>query len=239
MKKIIGVMPLWDDEKKSIWMLPGYLDGIKEAGGLPIIFPMTEEKEEIIQLCELCDGFLFTGGHDVDPELYGEEPIPGLIASCKERDSMEKIVLEYAIKENKAVLGICRGIQFINVMLGGTLYQDIPMQHPSKTEHHMDAPYDRTCHKISIKKDSPLFQLLKTEELGVNSYHHQAIKDIAPGLTAMAESEDGLTEAVCMEEKNFVWALQWHPEFSHKVDENSRKIFAEFIKKCDDKFLLL
>lgn len=232
MKKIIGVMPLWDDEKDSLWMLPGYLDGIKEAGGLTIIFPLTSDEDEIMQLCSMCDGFLFTGGHDVCPELYGETCLSGMIVSCKERDALEKQVLDYAISNDKAVLGICRGIQLINAALGGTLYQDIPLQHPSNTEHHMSAPYDRECHRVNILKDSALYDLLKTTILGVNSYHHQAVKTVATDLTVMAESEDGIVEAVCMEKKDFIWAVQWHPEFSHKVDENSRKIFTAFVEHC-------
>lgn len=232
MKKVIGVMPLWDDEKESLWMLPGYPDGIREAGGLPFIFPLTTDREEIAQLCNMCGGFLFTGGHDVCPELYGENPLPGLVVSCRERDELEKQVLDHAVAENKAILGICRGIQFINAALGGTLYQDLPSQHPSDTEHHMTAPYDRECHRVSICRDSALYGLLGTETLGVNSYHHQAVRTVAPGLQIMARSEDGLAEAVCMEHKKFIWAVQWHPEFSYRTDENSRKIFRAFVENC-------
>ena len=232
MKPIIGVMPLWDDNKESIWMLPGYMDGIKEAGGLPIIFPMITDEEEIKQLCDMCTGFLFTGGHDVSTELYREEPIPGMVDSCRTRDEMELKVLDIAVKQDKAVLGICRGIQFINAALGGSLYQDLPSQRPSAVEHHMTAPYDRTAHRVRISKESPLYEFLGKEELGVNSYHHQAIKDLSPLLIEMAVSEDGLTEAVYMPGKKYIWALQWHPEFSYKVDENSRKIFKSFVDSC-------
>ena len=123
MKPLIGVIPLWDDEKDSLWMLPGYLEGIRQAGGLPLIFPFTEDAQELEQLSGLCAGFLFTGGHDVSPDLYHEDPLPGLISSCRKRDVMESYVLEKAIAADKPILGICRGIQFINVMLGGTLYQ--------------------------------------------------------------------------------------------------------------------
>lgn len=232
MKPIIGVMPLWDDEKESIWMLPGYLDGIKEAGGLPIIFPLTDDEQEIVQLCNLCSGFLFTGGHDVGAEVYKEEALPGMVDSCEARDKLEQQVLEIAIADDLPVLGICRGIQFINASLGGSLYQDLPTQHPSDTEHHMTAPYDTEIHKVKIYDDTPLRKLLQEEEIGVNSYHHQAVKVLSPKLVAMAESEDGLIEAVYMPGKKFLWALQWHPEFSYKVDEKSRKIFEAFVNAC-------
>lgn len=232
MKPVIGLMPLWDEEKESLWMLPGYMDGIRSVGGLPIMLPMTGDPQEIDQLCSLCDGFLFTGGHDVSSDIYSEAPIPGMVVACRARDDMELQILERAIQMDKPVLGICRGIQFINAALGGTLWQDIPTQHPSGIEHHMTAPYDRESHTVRICKDSPLYQLLRTEHLSVNSYHHQAIKDLSSRLTLMAEAEDGLIEALYMPGKRYVWAVQWHPEFSYMKDDHSRMIFRSFVVAC-------
>ncbi|MBQ5333446.1 MAG: gamma-glutamyl-gamma-aminobutyrate hydrolase family protein [Oscillospiraceae bacterium] len=229
MKPVIGVMPLWDDEKESIWMLPGYLEGIRQAGGLPIILPLTDNADEIGQLADMCSGFLFTGGHDVDPKIYNETSIGDIVSPCRQRDEMEKIFLEFAIKQDKSVLGICRGIQFINAVLGGSLYQDIPLQHKSDTEHHQKPPYDVPVHSVILRENKPLHRLLNITELKVNSYHHQAIKTLAPGLMEMAVSEDGLTEAVCMPRHHFLWAVQWHPEFSYLTDASSRAIFSAFV----------
>lgn len=229
MKPIIGVMPLWDDEKDSIWMLPGYMDGINEAGGLPIIFPFSADRQEIDQLLGFCDGILMTGGHDVSPELYHEEPMENLVECCEKRDGLEKIVLEKALEDDVPVLGICRGIQFINAALGGTLFQDIPLQHPSETDHHQKAPYDIPAHEVTIAKGSPVHNCLSITQLPVNSLHHQAVRELAPKLEAMACSPDGLVEAVHMPGKRFLWAVQWHPEFSYKSDDNSRKIFKAFV----------
>ena len=229
MKPIIGVMPLWDDEKESIWMLPGYMDGISQAGGTPIIFPFSADEMEVKRLAGMCDGFLLTGGHDVSPELYHEKPLDGLTLCCKKRDILEGIVLEEAIGTDKPILGICRGIQFINVRLGGTLYQDLPTQHPSGVEHHQPAPYDVPIHNVKVMKDSPLYELLKTESLAVNSCHHQAIRELAPGLTAMAAAPDGLVEALYKPACRFLWAVQWHPEFAYRKDEKSRRIFDAFV----------
>lgn len=229
MKPVIGVIPLWDDERESLWMLPGYFDGIRAAGGLPFMLPLTTVKEELVQLFELCDGLLLTGGHDVSPQLYGEEPIEKLGECCKSRDEMELQLLKLALAQDKPVLGICRGIQFINAAMGGSLYQDLPSQRPSSTEHHMEPPYDRACHKVIIKENSQLFDLLGVKELGVNSYHHQAVKVLAPGLEVMAEAEDGLIEAIRAVDKRYVWAVQWHPEFSYKTDINSLKILQSFV----------
>ena len=229
LKPLIGVMPLWDDDKESVWMLPGYLEGIRQAGGIPVILPFTSENDELEQLAKMCDGFLFTGGHDVSPELYSEKPVDDSVICCKDRDEMESWYLKYAISSDKPLLGIWRGIQFINAALGGTLYQDLPTQHSSEIDHHQKPPYDIPVHTVSIVKDSPLGKLLDTEQLSVNSYHHQAVKDLSPRLKAMAISTDGLIEAVFMPEHRFLWAVQWHPEFSYLTDINSRKIFKAFI----------
>lgn len=229
-KSLIGVMPLVDDERESLWMLPGYFEGIEEAGGVPVMLPLTGDKDAISQLVEMCGGLLFTGGHDVSPELYGEKPLNESVVPCPRRDEMEKIALEAALKKDKAVLGICRGIQFINAALGGTLFQDLSSQHPSKTEHHQKPPYDVPVHKVKIIPGTPLHDLLGKDTLGVNSYHHQAVKTLAPSLKAMALSEDGLVEAVYKTDARFVWAVQWHPEFSFRSDAASRAIFGKFVE---------
>jgi putative glutamine amidotransferase len=228
-KPIVGVLPLWDDEKESLWMLPGYFDGVITNGGIPIMLPMTDDKYIIEKIVEKCDGFLFTGGHDVSPYIYGEEPLEGLVSSNRKRDEMELILLGKAIESDKPVLGICRGIQFINAALGGTLYQDIPKQYPSGVEHHQKPPYNRYIHTVTVNVDSPLHKCLNTDIIHVNSYHHQAVKRIAADLKVMATSEDGLTEAVYMPGQKFLWGIQWHPEFMYSTDDNSKKIFKAFI----------
>lgn len=229
MRPIVGVMPLWDDDKESLWMLPGYLDGLEEAGATPIVFPLIEDKDELARLVDMCDGILLTGGHDVTPEIYGEAPLASTF-SCAKRDLMEKLVLEDAMLKDKPVLGICRGIQLVNALLGGTLYQDLPTQHPTKTDHHQTPPYDVPVHEVVIKEGTPLSECLGLSRIKVNSYHHQAVKDVAPKLKVMAESEDGLVEALYLPGARFFWAVQWHPEFSFRSDENSRKIFGAFVE---------
>lgn len=229
MKPIVGIMPLWDEEKNSIWMFPGYMDGIAQAGAIPIIFPFSSDKDEISRLVHICDGILFTGGQDVSTELYGEKPLDGLVTSCKKRDTMETTVLKISMELDKSVLGICRGIQFINAALGGTLYQDLPVQHPSDIKHRQHAPYDVPVHDVELIRNAPLYECLKTRTLPVNSYHHQAVKKTAPGVETMAISPDGLVEAMYMPSQKFLWAVQWHPEFSYKTDINSRKIFQAFV----------
>ncbi len=226
---IVGVIPLWDGDKDSLWMLPGYLDGIMAAGGLPVIFPFTADALELDRLLALCDGLLLTGGHDVSPALYGEEPLEGLVCSCRKRDDMESVALQKAMAADLPILGICRGIQFINAALGGTLYQDLPTQHPSAVTHRQSPPYDRPAHEVRLRRDSPLQRCLKKDVIGVNSYHHQAVKEIASGLEPMAEALDGIVEALFAPNARFLWAVQWHPEYSWRTDTNSMKIFRAFI----------
>lgn len=231
-KPMIGILPLTDMEKDSYWMLPGYMKGIEEAGGIPVMLPLTEDETILERLAESFDGFLFTGGQDVSPELYGEEVLPECGECSPERDAMERILLEKILMSGKPLLGICRGIQLLNAALGGTLYQDLPAQHPGEINHHMTPPYDRTVHKVTLSPSAPLYEILGAGEIAVNSYHHQAVKELAKALEVSAVSEDGLVEGVYMPDKKFVMAVQWHPEFSYLKDENARKIFEAFVKAC-------
>ena len=227
---IIGVTPLWDAERKSVWMLPDYLEGIKAAGGIPVVLPLEMSEEDANRIVETFDGFLFTGGQDVTPELYGMKDATGTIIPSPERDKLEMLLLEKVLQADKAVLGICRGLQFINAFLGGTLWQDLPSQHPSDIVHRQGKPYGVPTHKVKLEGD--LKTLLGKDVLEVNTLHHQAVKDLADGLTPMAVAPDGLIEAARMSGKRFVWAVQWHPEYMFKTDPDSLAIFSCFVKQC-------
>lgn len=231
-RPVIGVVPLVDIQRESYWMVPGYFGGIEQAGGLPVMLPLTSEEAALRQLTEQCSGFLLTGGQDVSPTVYGASPSPLCGECCPERDAMERLLLELALAQDKPVLGICRGIQFLNAALGGTLYQHLPADFPSTTEHHQSPPYDRPVHAVRLTPGAPLAGLLGCQSLAVNSYHHQAVHTLAPGLRPMAVSEDGLVEGVYMPGKRFVWGVQWHPEFSYRTDAASREIFKAFVDAC-------
>ncbi|MDO4325757.1 MAG: gamma-glutamyl-gamma-aminobutyrate hydrolase family protein [bacterium] len=230
MRPMIGIVPLVDYEKESYWMLPGYMGGILAAGGIPVMLPLADDAAVIMELVEKMDGFLFTGGQDVSPKLYGEEKLPQCGECSIERDRMEKNLLEAVLDADKPVLGICRGIQFINAALGGTLYQDLPSQHPGEVEHHMTPPYDREIHRVSVVEGTFLAEIMREKVIGVNSYHHQAVKRLASCLKTAAVSEDGLIEALYMPDKKWVAAVQWHPEFSYQKDPNAAAIFERFVK---------
>lgn len=235
MAALIGIVPLWDEEKKSFWMLPDYMNGILRAGGVPVMLPLTEQEPVLRQLVKQCDGFLFTGGQDVSPSVYGECKAPVCGECCEARDAMERVLLRLALEEDKAVLGICRGIQFLNAFLGGTLYQDIPTELESDVVHRQKAPYDVPAHEVTLERGTPLAELLQAEKIAVNSCHHQGLKTVAPKLRVMATAPDGLAEAVCMPERSFVWAVQWHPEFFKGADENNNRIFEAFVDAAQKK----
>ncbi|MDO4484252.1 MAG: gamma-glutamyl-gamma-aminobutyrate hydrolase family protein [Clostridia bacterium] len=231
-KPVIAVAPLWDEEKQSLWMLPHYFDGVTNAGGIPVMLPLTDDEPALHQLLDQADGLLLTGGQDVDPALYHQPPHEKLGQLCPLRDRMETILLRLALERDMPVLGICRGLQFINAALGGTLYQDLPSQHPSPACHRQQAPYHHPAHSVALTAGSPLQQLLKKNTLPVNSLHHQAVCDLAPCLAEMARADDGLVEAAFFPGKRFVWGVQWHPEFYAGHSEDMNKIFAAFTAAC-------
>ncbi len=229
MKKVIGIMPLYDDEKKSYWMLPDYMKMLEAENAVPLMLPLTSKASELDYFLETCGGFLLTGGHDVSPSVYHAKKEPWCGSCCEARDEMERYILHGAVELDKAVLGICRGLQFMNACYGGTLYQDLAAEHPSPIDRHMSPPYDRAAHQVTVQKDTPLYRLLGREQIGVNSYHHQAVRELSPHFRAMALSEDGLVESIWMPASKFIVGVQWHPEFFYRADENSRKLINAFV----------
>ncbi len=227
--KVVGVIPLWDEHKDSLWMLPGYFKGIEAAGAIPVMLPLSSDQKILKECLGHVDGILFTGGHDVSPELYGAKRIAKCGAVCQERDAMEAFLVKECIARDKPFLGICRGIQILNAVLGGTLWQDLPSQRPSGTEHCMSAPYDRGVHDVTLTDKGMLWAMLGVKSLKVNSYHHQAIKDLSPKLSCEAVSEDGLCEAARVKNARFALAVQWHPEFYNGHNDYANAIFKAFV----------
>lgn len=234
MSFIIGVMPLFDEHKNSIWMLPAYLEMLERHKLVPLIFPYTTNKLVLEKLIKQVDGLLFTGGHDVNPALYDEQKLDVCGNTLVIRDELEKYVFERAVERDIPMLGICRGLQLFNVLYGGTLYQDLPTQFNTTLNHTQKPPYDVPVHRITFTEDSLFGKALGLTDYEVNSFHHQAIKDLAPNTTVLAMSEDGLVEAIQLKPLSFAVAVQWHPEYLAKEDKLTAFLVNELFEACVD-----
>lgn len=207
-------------------------NAISNRGGIPIMAGMLDDAQAE-QLMENADGLFLTGGADVDPKLYGEEIMECCGKIEYDRDKSDYALLKAALKFKKPIIGICRGCQIANVYLGGTMYQDIKTQVGDKISHPVyDDHRNETTHSINVVKDTPLYNLFGEESFGVNSLHHQAIKDLAPNVKAMAYAPDGIIESWYLESNDqWIRAYQWHPEMQQDNSHNLR-IFEDFINAC-------
>ncbi|MCL6452050.1 MAG: gamma-glutamyl-gamma-aminobutyrate hydrolase family protein [Alicyclobacillus sp.] len=190
-----------------------YAHGVETAGGLPLVIPFLENAENLVDIADRIDGLLLSGGEDVDPLRYGEQPQRGLGNIIPERDELELQLIRAVVERRKPILAICRGIQVLNVAFGGTLYQDLPSQWRSPILHAQHARRAHLSHDVRIAPDSLLYRLLgERPSVRTNSFHHQAVKSCGDGLRPVAWDADGLIEAVEHEAYPFVVGVQWHPE---------------------------
>lgn len=233
MRPVIGVLPLYNSEKQTLWINPLYLGGIEQAGGIPMMLSLSQEPQLWNAYLSVCDGFVFTGGQDVSPALYGEEKLPECGYQAPLRDQQESYMLSRLWELDKPVLGICRGIQIMNVAYGGSLYQDIFSQAPSPVIHRQEKPYDLPHHQVKIQSGTRLYDILNVSRLSVNSMHHQSVKTVAPGFIPSAWAEDGLVEAIEAPEKRFMLGLQWHPEHMWQDYASARKIWQALVSACE------
>jgi putative glutamine amidotransferase len=215
---LIGITT-WRDSSQTgasqICASETYIQAILRAGASPIMIPLGIPDQFLRQILPRIDGVLFTGGGDVHPESYGSHPHPSVSLIDRDRDRTEFLLIQEIVEHRKPFLGICRGIQVINTGLGGTLYEDILDQKPGAIKHDYftpEWPGGHLAHPIVIESTSRLHKIMGTDELLVNSLHHQGIKQLAPGLVATAVAPDGLIEAFELPGYPFGIAVQWHPE---------------------------
>ena len=234
---LIGVTPLFDAAFDSCWMLNEYTRAIEESGGIPVVFSLGLDEEGSLQALERMDGVFFPGGQDVGPRHYGEEMLPTCGPTVPALDDLEIAMARRAFATQKPILAICRGMQMLNVALGGSLYPDIPTQLAGRPlllhEQKGRVPVDYPIHTVALSEGSALHRIVGKTELHVNSLHHQSVKDAAPGLRVSSTATDGVIE--CVERKTgdaFCLGVQWHPEHLFKRDADARKIFAAFVEAC-------
>ena len=230
-KPVILVPPVIDDEKNMLYAKKQYLDVLTDSGALPVIMPMICDTRLIDEYINMCDGILIMGGIDADARLYGDvnRVYNGRISP--QRDYLEIYIIKQAAQKKIPLFGICRGVQILNIAMGGTLYQDINAQLGELNiyQHQQKAPEWHHTHSVTVAKNSWIYKALELDKLDVNSMHHQAVKDIAPEFEAVCRSGDGIIEAIENTEHKMI-GVQWHPELMHEKEQ--KKLFIEFVSLC-------
>lgn len=233
-KPVIGVVADRRREYPGIFVPEAYMDALADAGALPVVLPFATEREDIIRLAEQYDGTLLTGGADVNPRTYGEP----VLMHCGElqpiRDAFEMAIVPLLVASGKPLLAICRGVQALNVAMGGTLYQDIDTMHPRalRLQHSQQAAHEQATHALTFATQSKLADLWGSGEGWVNSFHHQAVNRVAPGFVPTAWAADGVIEAIEKPGARFLLGVQWHPELMTRADVKAAALFSAFVAAC-------
>jgi putative glutamine amidotransferase len=219
----------------SVVMNQRYYGAVADAGASPVLIPLLDE-DALRGAYDACDGLLIPGGVDVDPACFGEPPHPKLGRTDPARDKVELQLTRWAIEDRKPLLGLCRGLQVINVALGGTLYQDIAAQCPNAIRHDyfptQGFQRDYLAHEVTLREGTRIRHAMATGHILVNSMHHQAIKALAPSLAPAGVAPDGLVEAAESSEEHFLVGVQWHPEVFEEHSAGTRALFVEFVAQA-------
>ena len=245
-KPIIGVTPDFNagdrkdmgGKEPTYFLRARYMRAIEEAGGIPVALPLLSNRAAWRQVVAHVDGLLVTGsGSDLAPELYGERQRHKFARMSRERATMELGIAKVAYQTDVPMLGICGGMQSLNVALGGTLYQDIAAQLDTPIDHLPARPATKTTHAVRIAPGSLLRRIAGKARVEVNSSHHQSVKKVAPKLVQTAVAPDGVIEAIEAPARSFFIGVQWHPEFLYDRDPIQRRLFSALIRaarKCAD-----
>jgi len=234
-RQIGGAWGAYDTGHPMDYAFDDYSRAVLHCGGVPILIPVAQNRESLGLILNHLDGLLLGGGPDVHPRFYGEEPLPHLGDLDLELDRTELALARAVLERDMPLLAVCRGIQVLNVVLGGTLIQDIATQVEGAVNHVQMAPRDVTTHSVRMEPDSVISRLLKRRTLQVNGKHHQAIKEVAPGLKVTARAPDDVIEAVEMQERDFVLGVQWHPEGTWRTDPPSKRLFQSLVRAAGEK----
>jgi putative glutamine amidotransferase len=208
-----------------------YCHALHLAGGAPVLIPSLDDEQALLSIYARLDGLLLSGGGDIAPEHFGQARLVKLSEVDLPRDRAELFLTRQAVKDGLPVFAICRGVQALNVALGGTLYQDIPAQLPMAQRHRFYPGYARNYigHQVWVQPASQLASIVGAGHLPVNSFHHQAVKDVAPTLRVASTAPDGVIEALEGQDASFVLGVQWHPEDLVEDDPRMLRLFEAFV----------
>lgn len=224
----------YEDGAVLYGLYASYIKALETAGGLPVLIAHNLEQDTLRAIYERVDGVLLTGGGDVDPTEYGVPNDMPLRSINADRDLTEMTVTNWAAQDDKPLLGICRGVQVMNVALGGTLYRDLASEFGGSVDHDLGSKQARHYegHAVSVTPDSKLAGLLGTTTPAVNSMHHQAIRELGKGLTSVATAPDGIVEGVEIPGARFFVGVQWHPEELFTYSEPMKRLFEGFVRQA-------
>ena len=245
MEPIIGITGTLKEDVEAVAERPlgrfvrtdlDYVEGVAGAGGVPVVLPPVGDERAAGAVVQSLDGLLLSGGSDLDPGYYGEEAVPELGVTLPERDAFEMALVGMALRHGVPVFGICRGMQVLNVALGGTLYQDLPSQWDGDVLQHRQAiPKWQPSHEVGVREGSYIAEVMGREVVGVNSYHHQGIKDLADDLVVTGRSADGVVEAVEAKDFSERWLLgvQWHAEAMRGAGPQQESLFEAHVSAAE------
>lgn len=224
--RVVIAMPRMSTDPEPTVAQSKYMESLARAGA-GMRWVELSDPEQAVQDALTCDGLLLPGGGDMDPKFYGQERIPACGEPNLLRDAAEPLLLRAFLAADKPVLGICRGIQVMNAVLGGDLYQDIkPFEHLPHNDHWAKV------HTVTVRRGTLLSRILGQDTVLVNSQHHQAVDRVAPGFTLAALSEDGIVEAIEKPDAGFCLGVQWHPEWLSDADPAMQSLFDAFVNAC-------
>lgn len=233
MKPIIGVTGYYHPysrEVSGVFVGEDYTGAISSAGGIPVVIPFLESEEDVKAMAAKLDGLLLSGGFDMDPQMFGEQPIPGMGEVTPERDWLESILFREMHLSGKPIFGICRGMQIMNIMMGGNVYQDLPSQKEGELlQHSQRAPRWYGAHTVTVTEGTLLHAVFGQTRIRTNSFHHQAVRDVPDSLLVSAVADDGVIEAIEAKEGAFLVGVQWHPENMWRREPRVLKLFEAFV----------
>lgn len=233
--RILIPTPIQDQERRRYALGKNYVRSLIACGAVPILLPTSLDLAEWRELYAGADGVLLSGGGDVDPRSFGEEKHAATGDVDAERDQVEIALAQWALEDDRPLFAICRGVQVMNVALGGTLIQDIPSQHDTRIEHRghaVGAAREQVLHEVCIEPGSRIAEVFGPGNVGVNSFHHQALKAVGEGLIVTSRAPDGIVESVERRDRRYYLGVQWHPEEMTADRDDMHALFASFVAAC-------